>query len=133
MRNTLRQLNENRSSFETFKSNVCHDVNDNGDLDFIYKTLKSNKIRNYFNKEWYPESLYLLAMVDYLSKENNIPLCTDYNDLRKAKLKDIIYPQSILALSAITNDNKYKEESIKESIPEFLRFNIVESEIRNVI
>ena len=50
-----------------------------------------DKIRIYFNSEWYAESLYLLAMIDYLSKENSIPLCSDYDDLRQDKIQDIIY------------------------------------------
>ena len=30
---------EYRSSFETFKSNICHQVKDMGDIDFIINTL----------------------------------------------------------------------------------------------
>ncbi len=33
-----------RSSFETFKSNICHRVKDMGNLDFIINTLESNII-----------------------------------------------------------------------------------------
>ena len=29
-------------------------------------TLESDEIRRLYNKQWYPEALYLLAMVDYL-------------------------------------------------------------------
>lgn len=59
--------------FELFKSNVCHRVKDRGDIPFIVETLKSNEIRNYYDKEQYPQAFYLLAMVDYLSRENNCP------------------------------------------------------------
>ena len=39
-----------RSSFETFKSNVCHSVKDMGDLDFMINTLESGKIRELYDR-----------------------------------------------------------------------------------
>ena len=41
-----------------------------GDVDFIIHTLESNEIRVLFDRRWYPEALYLLAMIDYLSRIN---------------------------------------------------------------
>ena len=64
----LAESMEYRQNFDTFKSNVCHRVHDVGDLDFIIETLESDKIRKLYQRGWYPESLYLLAMVDYLSR-----------------------------------------------------------------
>ena len=122
-----------RVSFELFKSNVCHDVKRNGDERFIEQTIKSDIIRRYYQNEWFPESLYLLAMIDYLCRINNIKLCDNYNDLRTAKLNEIIYPASIIALAEITKDENYKCEAFNNSIPEFKRFNIIENEVQNVI
>jgi transcriptional regulator with XRE-family HTH domain len=127
-----RVYGQKRSDFDVFKSNVCHRVKDIGDLKFIIEILGLNLIRKYFNMKWYPEALYLLAMVDYLSRENDLPLCTNYNDIRACKLSSVVYPSGIVMLSAATGDNRYKEESIREAIPEFLKFNIVENEVRNV-
>jgi len=124
---------EKRPYFENYKSAICHKVKRMGDYAFIEETLLSNEIRRLFNKEWYHESLYLLAMVDYLSRENELPLAVEYNDLRKARLQELVYPASILALSAFSKNDNYKQSCVSEAIPEFLRHNIVESEIRNVI
>jgi hypothetical protein len=121
-----------RSSFETYKSNVCHLVHDMGDIDFIIDTLESHKIRKYYNKKWYPESLYLLAMLDYLSRENDLPICSEYDDIRRARLAQPIFPASIIAMSAVSHSEYPKEESMERAIPEFRRFNIIESEVRNV-
>ena len=77
-----------RPAFDLFKSNVCHRLKELGDIDFLIDTIKSDDITTYFNKSWYPESLYLLAMVDYISRINNVPLCDSYNEIRKAKLKN---------------------------------------------
>ena len=62
--------------FDVFKSNVCHMVKDKGDLDFIIELLQADDIRTYWNQKQYFEALYLLAMHDYLSRINEIPLCT---------------------------------------------------------
>lgn len=128
-----KELNtEHRSSFETFKSNTCHHVKDMGDIDFIIDTLEHNTIRILYNKQWYPESLYLLGMVDYLSQKNDLPLCTNYNDIRNKKLTKPIYPSSILIQAAILKNDSIKVEAQKNAIPEFMRFNIVESEVQNL-
>ncbi len=121
-----------RSSFEVFKSNICHYVKDKGDIDFIIDTLTRDEIRTLYNLKWYAESFYLLAMVDYLSNENDVPLCTNYNDIRSQKLKDVVYPASVLLSDSALKTDKHRKESLKKAIPEFLHFNIVESEIRNV-
>ena len=71
----------NLRDFEIYKSNICHLVKDKGDIDFIIDILKENQIRTYWERQWYRESFYLLAMVDYLSRENELPLCNDYEDI----------------------------------------------------
>ena len=124
---------EYRTSFETFKSNICHLVRNKGDLDFIIDTLESDEVRTLFNREWYPESLYLLAMTDYLCRENDLPLCAEYSDLRSKKMSETIYPLSITAICAVSGNDEAKVRSCAEAIPEFKRHNIVESEIRNVV
>lgn len=122
-----------RGSFELFKSNVCHRLKALGDVDFIIETLEKDDIRRYYQKKWYPESLYLLAMLDYVSRVNNVPLCTRYDDLRRCKLSETIFPSSVLATSAVAKNERAKEQSRHEAIPEFMRFNIVEGEVRDVI
>ncbi|MCL2081759.1 MAG: helix-turn-helix transcriptional regulator [Oscillospiraceae bacterium] len=132
MEDLVRDSVEYRQNFETYKSNICHMVKDMGDIDFIINTLESGKIRTLYQKKWYPESLYLLAMLDYLSRENDLPLCEDYSDIRAVRLSDPIYPASIIAMSVFCRSDQPKKDSYAEAIPEFIRFNIVESEVRNV-
>ena len=101
-------------------------------MSFIINTLENDTIRKYYRRGWYPESLYLLAMLDYLSRTNGIPLCTQYDDLRRGKLSDVVYPSSILTAAAVAKSDKVKKQAIADAIPEFMRFNIVESEVENV-
>ena len=130
----VRVMDEERSrpSFEIFKSNICHRVKDMGDIPFVIDLLQSNQIRKLYEKKWYPEALYLLAMLDYLSRENHIPICKNYNDIRAAKLQQLVYPSSVVIMCRALHSDAPKEDCIRMAIPEFLRFNIVESEVRNV-
>jgi transcriptional regulator with XRE-family HTH domain len=121
-----------RCSFETFKSNICHHVKDMGDIDFIIETLETDEIRKLYERNWYREALYLLAMIDYLSRINSLPLCTNYNDIRSHKLEKTYFPASVVVAYAATGDESIKEKSLANAIPEFIRFNIVEGEVRNV-
>ncbi len=121
-----------RPAFDLFKSNVCHKLKELGDIDFLIDTIESDEITTYYKRAWYPESLYLLAMVDYISRINDVPLCSAYSEFRKAKLRSVIYPSSIIAAAAVSGDSKIKERAMETSIPEFMRFNIVENDVRNV-
>ena len=122
----------NLRDFEIYKSNICHLVKDKGEIDFIIDTLKENQIRTYWERQWYRESFYLLAMVDYLSRENGLPLCNDYEDIRNCKLSEPLYPWDVVLAAKLDGSLDMKEQCLKEAIPEFLRFNIIESAIRNV-
>lgn len=121
-----------RSDFETFKSTICHLVKDRGDIDFIIDTLKTDEIRLYWDRKWYSESFYLLAMIDYLSRENGLPLCQDYEDIRSCTLSEPLYPRDINLAAKLNTSLDLRRQSIEEAIPEFKRFNIVESRIRDV-
>ncbi len=122
-----------RSSFEVFKSGICHRLKSLGDIDFIAEVLTSNDIRKYYRQKWHPEALYLLAMLDYVSKINGIPLCKDYDDLRSCRLSETIYPSSVRASAIVSGNNAVIEQAHRAAIPEFLRFNIIENEVRNVV
>ena len=103
-----------RCSFETFKSNTCHEV------------------RKLYERRWCREAMYLLAMIDYLSRMNDLPLCTNYNDIRSQKLEKLYFSAGVEVAYAATGDERIKEKALANAIPEFIRFNIVESEVRNV-
>lgn len=125
-------LSSTKTDFEVFKSNVCHLVKDKGDLNFLLDIINSNEIRVLYNKKWYKETVYLLAMVDYLSRINEIPLCSDYNDIRSIKMNEPIYPKSALVMDEILKTDEYKKQAFKNALPEFLEHNIIEGDIRNV-
>lgn len=124
---------QKRCSFELYKSSVCHRVKEMGDIDFIIDTLEQDDIREYYQRGWYRECLYLLAMLDYISRINGVPICTEYDDLRLCKLEEPLYPTGILTAALVSGSDVPKTKALQEAIPEFLRFNIVESEVRNIV
>lgn len=101
-------------------------------LDFILNVVQSPDIREYFDKGWVAESLYLLAMLDYISWLNGIPLCSDFNDLRELSMKNTIYPEGILIQARVTNNPNLLKEAYDNCIPEFKKANIIENEVRSV-
>lgn len=121
-----------RIDFELFKSNVCHRLKEKGDIDFIIDLLEKDEITEYYKRKWYPEFLYLLAMLDYISRVNNVPICNRYEELRHLKLKEPLFPAGILILAKVNDDNTIKKKALAHSIPEFIRFNIVEYEVKNI-
>lgn len=133
MESLLTPSMEDRCSFELFKSNVCHRLKQLGDVDFLIEILEADDIRRYYDCQWYPESFYLLAMLDYISRENNVPLCEEYNDLRMQSLSEPLSPAGLLALAAVANNEQIKEDARLHAIPEFKQFNIIENEVRDVI
>lgn len=126
------QAQPHRTSFDVYKSNVCHLVKDKGDIDFIIDVLTNDEVRKLYERKWYAECFYLLAMTDYLSRENEIPLCTKYNDIRSRKMKEMLYPASVVLMDKAMKTDTNRKESIRKAIPEFLKYNIVEVDVRNV-
>lgn len=119
-------------NFELFKSNVCHDVKKNGELNFIENTLVNDDVTKYWNEQNYSCAFYTLAMLDYLSKRNEIPLYKKYDYMRNQKLEKPLYPFSALLLKKIDAASPILDEYVKNAIPEFAQYNIIEGDIFNV-
>ena len=126
-------LSEPRVSFDIFKSNTCHNLKEKGDIQFVIELLEDDPINRYYRKRWYVEAFYLLGMLDYVSRINGIPQCTKYDNLRSMKLEKPVFSSGVLTAARITKDDTLLKKSMEEAIPEFIRFNIVENEVRDVI
>lgn len=121
-----------RLDFDLYRSNVCHELKDKGRYQFILDVIEEDRIRSFYKKKWYPEAFYLLALIDYLCRLENFGIVTEYEDIRKQKLDRVIYPGSVIVMYNILKDEKIKRNAIKGSIPEFIKFNIVEGDVFNV-
>lgn len=121
-----------RPDFENFKSSICQRVKVLGDLNFIVDTLEHGLVKGYFNIGWEAESFYLIGMIDYLCRENNLPRIEAFDDLRQYKLTNTVLPLGVITEYRVTGDKNIIREAVENAIPEFMAFNIVENEIRDV-
>lgn len=126
-------MDNRKKDFDVFKSNVCHTVKTIGDLEFVEQTINDKTIERYFVQKQYAESLYLLAMVDYLCRIHQKEVPSQYADLRKMKLKQPVYPKSLLLLAHLSDDKEYIRSILRQSIPEFRRFNIIEGDVHDIV
>lgn len=127
---TATSAKETRMSFERFKNTLRHRLKDLGDLGFIADLLQEDLIEVWFRKQWYPEALYALGMLDLVCRLNGVPLALKYENYRYQKLDRILYPEDVLLISRLNKDERVKIEYFDRSYPEFKRFNIAETEIR---
>ena len=95
--------------------------------------VESDLIITLYDRGWYAECLYALGLLDYLSGINDVPICSRYDKFRGMRLEKTIFPLGIIAISNVTGNDDAKNKALKEAIPEFMRFNIVEGNIRDVI
>ena len=119
-------------SFELFKSNVCHILKNQGDIAFIIDTLEQDRIRTLYQRHQFAKAFYMLAMLDYLCRVNDIPICADYNDLRNYKLQKPLYPSSVLVMAEVSKSDDVIKRCEDETIPESKRYNIYESKVRHI-
>lgn len=123
--------------FDVFRSEVCHILKNETDLPFMDMVLKEEWIRHYWDQKKYPEALYLTAMIDYLSKEHKLPIPSQCQEFRSFKLTEPLFPLDILLMDKLLPEKNIKEKEIglckQESLArEFLKYNIVERDIRDV-
>ena len=125
--------NNRIDDFEIFKSTIKHRIKEEGELSFLQSTYKNDDIRYYWNQNDDLKALYLLAMVDYLSRIHNLPLVKNYDDLRNYKMENPVLPFDVALLDSLNNNNDASKKAIDNSIAEFMNYNIVEGDIYNAV
>ena len=124
----LLTLCDKNQTFELFSGEQCHLVKRMGEISYVIDLLEKRKIDYYWKLDMKAEAFYLLAMLDYLSKRNDLPICEEYNEIRKYKLERPIFPADTEVSEKLLGKNARKK-ALKNAIPEFLEFNIVECEV----
>lgn len=129
----IRNCVEHRLSFQEFRNEMCHMLKEKGDLEFIEYIYNSSLVENYYNKHYYEEMLYTLAMLDFVSKENNIPIAREYNKYRVKKLNKKIYPRDYCIIKKLNENDDLTKKVEKNWIKEFKKYNIMECNIRDAV
>lgn len=117
--------------FRYFRNNQLIELIKKGVQGYIDQVIRNKEIDYYYKNKGYKYAYYLLALIDYLCRINNLPIYNvRYNDLRKNKLNKPFFPGSNL-VKFDTIEQAEKELHIKV-IPEFGKYNIIEEDINNV-
>lgn len=124
-------LDDTMPSLQNFRSYACHLLKEYGDVGFIKKVLLEDMVFELFTKGWEAQALYLLALVDYVSRLHEVHFFSRYEPLRQLRLEQTAYPTGLI-LDAKQYGEQVLEEAKARAIPEFLRHNIVECEVRDV-
>jgi hypothetical protein len=109
-----------------------------GDAEFISGVMGCDFANELWDRKEYAKSLYVLAMIDYLSWKNKVPYFDGYKSLRSCKLQDVLYPAGIVMLDKIEHSDKHRKKAIAECSKDdcgrfFFRHNIIEKSIEDVV
>ncbi|MBR1669227.1 MAG: hypothetical protein IJ695_00830 [Butyrivibrio sp.] len=115
-----------RDHFQTFRSEQKHLIKRKGELQYLIEVLENDEIQKAWDEHKKLEAIYLLAMTDYITNKNNIDNCTKYQTIRQYKPDRLIYPADVELEAKLDKNDNSKERALKNAIPEFLSFNIVE-------
>ena len=88
-----------------------------------------------YRRKWYPESFIFLQGGRLPQQVNVVTLfAVSMDDLRRCKLSERRYICRVYLFKLLDMKVDSVKERVKmESIPEFMRYNIVECDIRNVV
>ena len=132
---------EKRLSFDIFKSEIRHIYKSLGTYNFINEIITNNWVELFWEKKWFPESFYTLAMLDYLSDINEVPYYSKYDVYRQLKLSEPIFPTDIIYTKKLNSNNNSQDifqEIIKQCKEDkcgkyFYKYNIIERSITDVV
>ena len=117
--------------FRYFRNNTLNDLKRSGYDSFIKNIYRIKIIDYYYKNSGLDRALYLLALIDYLSRINNKDINKSrYNALRKLKLdKPLFVGGDSLSFKSVEQAEKELDIVI---IPEFKKHNIIEENVFNV-
>lgn len=117
--------------FRYFRNNLLSDLKRNDPVVFANKIIKDKEIDYYYKNNAKPYAYYLLALIDFIYRKNNLPIFDKrYNLLRQEKLnKPFFVGSKIVSFETI---EEAENELRIQIIPEFRRFNIIEEDVFNV-
>lgn len=136
--NEWRPLLEKQWEWDTFRSEICHVLKKRGDKAFIDDVRTFDVIGIYLSDKRYAYVFYVLAMIDYLSDVNHIKRDPAYDGLRDLRLPELLVPRDIVIKAQVMNDDNIIDNAISDCYNDecgryFMKYNIMDKEIRNVV
>lgn len=120
------------SDYTNYTSELCHMLKRMGDLDFARNILNYVDIDKLLASGRKKHALYTVAIIDYISKENNLPMKEELSKYRGMKMETLSFSSGVETYTRIVKNDSMKKKILDSAIREFLIYNIVESSVRNV-
>lgn len=111
-----------KEDFQTFRNKLHHRIKVSDELDLLVEVLEHKEIDYYYFHDDLLKAFYMLSLADYISRKNNLPLCIDYSELRRKKLKEPYYVGDMV---------EWRDD--KNCIEEFLAHNIYEGDLYDAV
>ena len=61
-----------------------------GEFGYLIDALQEDKVRCFWNKGWFPEAVWILKAVDYLSQKHTDGVVAEYQDIRLSHAFSIV-------------------------------------------
>ena len=118
-------------SWEPFRSEVSHYIRYSTKGVFVRDVVRYNTIPILWEKHEYAKALYLLALLDFISKEKGISLVPEYDEYRVRSMGNTMFPSGIIMLDLASKTDTEKNKMLElckknELSKEFLKYNIAE-------
>jgi transcriptional regulator with XRE-family HTH domain len=124
---------ELNSNYDALRSEICHQLKDQGDMEFLDQLLSSDQVEKLYKRRLYFHCFYLVGLCDYLCRIHQLPLPKEYEEIRSHKLRKSAVPLSLEMLEKIDPKNPEILRAKTAAIPEFARFNILEGNVRDAL
>lgn len=122
----------NYDDYTDYTSELCHMLKRMGDYEFIKRILNYIDLNELLQSGRKKHALYTVAMIDYVSKENHLPVKAELAEYRCMKMDSISFSSGVETYTRITHKSDLKDRALQTALDEFLVYNIVESSIRDV-
>ena len=111
-------------SFALFRNDLHNQYKARGPMKFLLKHLTEDTVSRLWEQKKTVHALYLLAMIDLVSRNNDLPLADEYKEIRQYKLERPVYVGD-----SVMDRKKAKENAL----PEFAAYNIYEGTIDDAV
>ena len=108
-------------AFIFFRNSMLFFLNRLGEKGFIKFVMEKKLIEDMYSKDYYPEALYMIGLIDYLCDKNELPRMKRYDIYRGETMNEPIFAQNN-KVNPMTDFSCFHQV-----IPQFLKFNFIET------
>ena len=108
-------------AFIFFRNSMLYFLDRLGEKGFIKFVMEKKVIEDAYSRDYYPEALYMIGLIDYLCDKNEMPRMTRYDIYRGETMNETIFAQSARINPMVDYSCSH------EVIPQIMKFNFIET------